>query len=331
MTDRLAGRLPIQRVSFEELSRFAGNLATCLEAGIRVPDSLRTSTRSAPAAQLPRIAEAAAERGASGMELADALEPDAGRFPPFFIPVIRCGERVGRLDEALRYLEEHCRLLVRPSRAMRNTWLYPLAIVVFGSIVKIAAFVLFAPMAQTLAYTAHTLVNYCLLAAVVWLFLAVPQAKAVLDQIKLVLPVIGQVERELAANRFFHSFNMLYSTGGMRVEAMIELAARAVTNAAVRNDLLRAARAIENGSTVAEAFTAPTTLTEDQRATIAAGEEAGKLDTALATISRLTGESVQHRLKAFNEIWFRVVTLAVTFSIAATLLSLIMTIRPGGY
>jgi type II secretory pathway component PulF len=190
--------------------------------------------------------------------------------------------------------------------------------------------VLFAPMGRAAAYTAHTLAGYGLLAAVVWFFLAVPQAKSVLDQIKLFLPVIGQVERELAVNRFFHSFNMLYSTGGMRVEAMIELAARAVTNVAVRDDLLRAARAIESGSTVAEAFAAPATLTEDQRTTIAAGEHAGKLDTAFATISRHTGESVQHRLKKFNEISFRIVTLAVTFSIAATLLSLITAIRPSG-
>ncbi len=319
-----------RKIPLEELSRFAGNLATCLAAGIRVPDGLRTCTRSSSTALLPRIAEAAAERSASGIELAAALEPDARHFPPFFIPMIRCGERVGRLDESLRYLEEHCRLLAPPTRMMRNTWLYPLIIVLFGSVVKILAHVFFAPVSQTLSYVIHTLFNYGILAAVLWFFLAVPEAKRILDHLKLVLPVIGPVERELALNRFFHSFNMLYSTGGMRVEAMIRLGAQAIGNTVVRDDVLRAAEVIEGKGTITDAFAAPKTVTEDQKATIGAGEQAGKLEDAFATLSRATAESVQFRLKAFQEVFFRIVALAVTLSIAGTLVSLIMTMRMSG-
>jgi type IV pilus assembly protein PilC len=324
-------RRPIfRRIPLEELSRFAGNLATCLAAGIRVPDGLRTCTRSSATALLPQIVEAAAERAASGMELSDALEPDQRHFPPFFIPMIRCGERVGRLDEALRYLEEHCRLLDPPTRMMRNTWLYPLVIVLFGSVINILAHLLFAPLSRTLSYVIHTLFNYGILAAVVGFFLAVPEAKRILDHVKLVLPVIGPVERELALNRFFHSFNMLYSTGGMRVEAMIRLAAQAIGNTVVRDDVLRAAEVIEAKGTITDAFAAPTTVTADQKATIGAGEQAGKLEDALAAISRATAESVQFRLKAFQEVFFRIVALVVILSIAGTLLSLIMTMRMRG-
>ena len=39
------------------------------------------------------------------------------------------------------------------------------------------------------------------------------------------MPVIGPAERELTLNRFFHAMNLLYSTGGRRVEQMIHLAA----------------------------------------------------------------------------------------------------------
>ena len=319
-----------KKIPLEELSRFAGNLATCLAAGIRVPEGLRTCTRSSATALLPQIAEAAAEHTASGMELSDALEPDQRHFPPFFIPMIRCGERVGRLDEALRYLEEHCRLLGPPTRMMRNTWLYPLVIVLFGSVVKTLAYALLAPVSQTLSYVIHTLFNYGILAAVFWFFLAAAEAKRILDHLKLVLPLIGQVERELALNRFFHSFNMLYSTGGTRVEAMIRLAARAIGNTVVRDDVLRAAEVIEGKGTITDAFAATTTVTADQKATIGAGEQAGKLEDAFAAISRATAESVQFRLKAFQQVFFRIVMFVVTLSVAGTLLSLIMTMRARG-
>jgi type IV pilus assembly protein PilC len=322
---------PITRkIPLEELSRFAGNLATCLEAGIRVPESLRTCTRSSSTALLPQIAAAAAERTASGMELSDALEPHERHFPPFFLPMIRCGERVGRLDEALRYLEAHCRLLGPPTRMMRNTWLIPLVVVLFGSLVKTLGYLLLAPVSRTLSYVVQTLFNYGILAAVVWFFLAVPEAKRIVDHLKLVLPLIGPVERELALNRFFHSFNMLYSTSGMRVEAMIRLAAQAIANSVVRDDVLRAAAVVEGKGTITEAFAVPKTITESQKATIGAGEQAGKLEDALAALSRATAESVQFRLKAFQKVFFRIVTFVVTLSIAGTLLSLIMAMRAGG-
>jgi type II secretory pathway component PulF len=143
------------------------------------------------------------------------------------------------------------------------------------------------------------------------------------------LPIIGLVERELAVNRFFHSFNMLYATGGMRVEAMIRLASQAVGNLVIRKDLVRAAGVIEAGGTISDAFAAPKTVTPDRHATIVAGEEGGKLEDAFNTISRATAESVQYRLKTFNEISYRIVAAAVVFSIAATVMGLVMTMRSG--
>ena len=105
----------------------------------------------------------------------------------------------------------------------------------------------------------------------------------------------------------------------MRVEHMITLAAAAVTNLAVRADLLQAAHVIERGGTLAEAFQAPSAIECDQKATIHAGEEAGKLDEAFDTIARKAGESLQFRLKAFNEVSLRIIMAMVGFSAAITL------------
>jgi len=278
---------------------------------------------------LQGIARAAAERAESGMELSDSLEPAEDRFPPFFLPVIRCGEQGGRLDEALRYLERHCALLVAPARMMRNTWLFPLVIVLAGSALKIAAHVMLAPTMQTLAFVAQTATIYAAVGAVLFFIFGVPQAKFIVDNATLLLPVVGQAERELAVNRFLHSFNLLYSTGGTRVEGMIRLAAWAVQNLVIREDLLRAAEVIESGGTITEAFAAPAAIAEEHKAVIAAGDEGGKLEEAFATVSRLTAESVRHRLTMFNQIFYRVMLAAVVFSIIGTVFSLVMTARPG--
>ena len=66
------------RISLKQLSLFAGNLATCLGAGLALPVSLETSHRSCQNRTMRRIAMSAAERVREGMELSDALEADAG-------------------------------------------------------------------------------------------------------------------------------------------------------------------------------------------------------------------------------------------------------------
>ena len=133
---------------------------------------------------------------------------------------------------------------------------------------------------------------------------------------------MGRAARLLAINRFFHAMNMLYSTGGLRVEGMIRLAAQSVNNSVLQADFLRAAAVIELGGTATEAFSAITSLSSEQRAMIATGDEAGKLDTAFDTICRETAGAAIVLLRVFQVGYSRAVAVSVVASIVATLFSL---------
>ena len=122
-----------RKITLERLSLFSGNLATCISAGLDIPKSLITCQRSSPSPILREILTDAARNTAKGMKLFDALELHKSCFPAFFLPVVRCGEESGHLDGTLRYLESHCRLLVGPTRTMRNTWLVPLCLMLGGT------------------------------------------------------------------------------------------------------------------------------------------------------------------------------------------------------
>lgn len=311
-----------QKIPYEPLSLFCSNLGTSLHAGLDVATSLRLCAKSSQNPALREIVEQAATQAARGICLPDVLQRWQSRFPPFFVPVLRCGEESGRQDEALDYLQRHCRLLAGPARIVRNTWLAPLAIMLAGSIVCAFANLMFAPFRVTLSYVAHAATFYGVIAAVIAVVLWVPPAKAIVDGLKLIVPVIGPAERELAMNRFFHALNLLYSTGGLRVEQMIRVAADSADNFILRYDLRRAARVIERGGTIAEAFFAPLSVSYDRKALIQAGEDAGKLEDAFETIARQSDDSVQHSLIAFQQLFYRAVAVAVIGSMTATILSL---------
>ena len=184
----------------------------------------------------------AAERVAGGMEMADALEPWRDRFPSFFLPVLRCGDRSGRIDATLDYLKDHCHWLARPARVARNTWLVPLCIMLFGSAINIGAYLIFARFSAAVYYILGTAWFYAGIAAVVIAARHAPVLKTVVARLRLANPLMGATDRELAVNRFFHAMNVLYSTGGLRVEGMIRLAAESIDNVVLKADYLGAGR-----------------------------------------------------------------------------------------
>jgi type IV pilus assembly protein PilC len=311
------------RIPLEPLSRFCGNMGMCLSAGMTLLTSLRTCHRAFPSPMLKNILGEAIPRVENSMTLSEALEPWHRQFPAFFLPALQCGEQSGRIDETLRYLEKHCSLLAEPTRVMRNTWLMPLCLMLFGSVFCIAAHLVFAPFHATLSYAFSTTMSYGQFAVLVFLVLYIPQLRTLAERWMLVLPLIGPALRELAIHRFFHAMHMLYSTSGMRVESMIRLAAKSAGNSALEEDFLRAAECIERRGTIGEAFSQMTLLPPEYKMILTSGDEAGKLDTAFETVCRHSTNAVNGRLSAFQQVFFRVMTAAVLASIIATLSSLI--------
>ena len=134
--------------------------------------------------------------------------------------------------------------------------------------------------------------------------------------------MVGPAERELTINRFFHAMNLLYSTGGRRVEQMVRLAADSAGNRPLRAIFLRAAEAIESGGTIGEAFSAVAFLPLGYKATVAAGDEAGKLEDAFDSVCRESGEAVLSRLSGFQPLFFRIVAMSVILMITGTFYAL---------
>jgi type IV pilus assembly protein PilC len=319
----------VRKIPLERVSVFAGNLATCLSAGIAIPKALRTGARTFSRGDLKDLIEDAADRVEAGMEFAEALEPIEPRLPAYFLPVVRCGEQSGLLDEALRYLERHCAMLAEPARKLRNTWLCPLVIFVIGWVVGLIARLFFASPIDFLGFLVRSVFTYGGIVILLLFVYSTPQGRVFLDRIKLSIPLFGPVERDTAINRFFHVLNLLYSTGGMRVEAMIELAAATVANSVVRRDLLRSAEVIEKGGSISDAFAKPEMVADEHKAIIQVGEESGSLEAAFDTVSRVTAEAVDWRLTVFKQLFYRLFMPPIVLSIVITLASLVRTLMSG--
>lgn len=105
---------------YRALSTLFGNWATSFEAGLGLEQALTSSRHTLASVTSPATPSLAAERIRHGATLSEALQQASGRWPVFVIPMLQAGERSGRMDEALRFLENHCRLLHGPAGALQR-------------------------------------------------------------------------------------------------------------------------------------------------------------------------------------------------------------------
>ncbi len=313
----------IPPLPLKDVAVFSGNLGTCLQAGLNLPDSVETCTRSSPNLLLRSSGKRVAEKTREGLPLSQAMGEMAAHLPRFFLPVLQCGEESGRTDEALRYLQEHCAMLDKPHQAIRNLWLVPLVLYAVASVILIVGHFLLAPFFTAVQVLVQTVLEFATLGAAVLLVQNVPRLRRLWEQMLLAIPLVGMSIRELAVSRFLHAFSLLYRTSGTAVPRMVRIACSAVGNTVVQDEFLTAIPHLDRGSSLSESLVECATLTYDQKATIASGEEAGRIEEALDRLCRQTSESLQLRLQGFRTVYFQVMTFFLVLGTAIALRSLL--------
>ena len=308
-------------LSYEQLGHLSYNLATCLSAGIALPQAFRTTTKSLAKTNSAAWIEVA-DRLDHNESLAEALQAVEPRLPPFFLPLVAAGEETGRLDEIFRYLADHCRMLARPTRALRNVWLGPLLVYLLSIPLKILLFLWFGDWSGTWARVVDAVAALGSLGAIAFL-LTVPLLKPAWDRLRVIVPILGRSERDVSVSRFLRVFSMLYATGGMRVENMIRFAAKSVSNDFFQRDLLRAAKRVERGDSLSQAFSSCISLNHEEQQTIAAGELSGTLEAACHRLATNLDEVLEARLKVVTNIAMRVTMFVVTMSVVGLVLNLV--------
>ncbi len=313
----LAARTP----PYKQLASFSFGLATCAESSADMVRGLELCLKPMRGTAIGRRWSDAVAAVSKGSSLADALRPAKELLPPFFLPVIQAGEQSGRLGEALRFLEKHCNLLAGPALALRNVWLFPIAILMFGSVLQFVLHLMMGSVGEAFSLLFSALFGWLQLAVMAAIVLLTP-ARYFFDQMRLSLPFIGPLEREIALHRFFRVLALVYAVGGHRVEVMIRTAAQTVSNNAARLELLKAAKAIEQQASIPDAFRRVSVLAPDEQATIEVAEMSGTLEEAFDRISDETGARMIAKLKIVEMVLMRIVTALVVFSIAITAISL---------
>jgi type II secretory pathway component PulF len=312
------------KIDLQTLRLFANSMATCLASGLTPRKSLELSGTGTRSKALREVIRAALDRCDQGMAISDALQPGARIFPYYLLPVIRAGEAGGRLVEAFQLLERHCHRTEPSVKLVRNTWLYPLIIIVFGWILRTSVFVYFGKYQAAWQFLYAAVSTGLLVTLFWWLLFKFQPLKWVVDRVLLQIPLLRETEIRQAVVLFFATFRLSYEAGGLGVTVMFDLALQTVRNGAIRQDLLKARQIMDQNGTFGDAFGTPTLLDDDIKALVNTGSISGKLDQCLAKIVEKATHQIEVQLNLLNQFLQRAVSLTVAMSIVETILVCIL-------
>ena len=320
------GAVAFRAMKTAQLADFCRNLGTLLAAGVPLVRAFRImADERALDIRTKALYEAVLSDLKRGVPLSDAMSHCAPAFPELLLAMTRSAETTGSIDESFLRMGSYYDREHRMNQQVGNSMMYPLilAVLTVGVLVVLMTFVIpqFKDMfdqMESLPFLTELLFSVSDLVAAHWLSLALcifvlvmglrvlmtlPAVRLQWDWLSLHAPLVGKLNRKICTARFARTLSNLYS-GGVPIIATLIAARDAVDNTWIASQFDTVLRNVRAGHSLSETLSAVDGFEKKMSASIAVGEETGKLDSLLATISETLdyeAESATKRLVTLLE------------------------------
>ncbi len=308
-------------VTRTDLAVFTRQMAALLKAGLTVLQTLRTLREQCGNPRLTRIIQDMEEKlQRDGGTLAEALEDHPRVFDGVYRGLVHSGEEGGNLVRILSELGRHLSQTARLHRQVVAAFIYPLFLLILGTI---AVFVLmtfviprfqdlFASFGSTLPAPTRILITISgFLAAWWWLVLAAVTAVILLviillrrpivrhqvDRKVLKLPVLGSMLLKLELVRLSRTLAALIQ-GGLPILEALRITDNTLRNQAVRASLAIVYRSVSAGEGLAVGMEKSGIYPPLALNLVRTGEETGELPEMLGELSEIYEDEAERAVTA---------------------------------
>ncbi|HOV32937.1 MAG TPA: type II secretion system F family protein [Candidatus Hydrogenedens sp.] len=314
------------RVKNADLLVFTRQLSTIVSAGLPLLQGLDILADQTEDPNFARIIDGIAQDVESGETFSDALKKYPKAFPELYVSMIRAGEAGGNLDSVLLQLADYLESSEELKRRIRSAMTYP--VVAFSMIILIASGVIifvvpqfaeiFGSFGRKLPAPTQFLIDlsqalrtpyawFIIIGSIIgiYTFLRIYKSTEIgrynLDQLKLRLPVFGDLIRKVSISRFTQTLGTLIKSGVAILQAL-EIAERTAGNEVFARVIRQAGENVRNGETLSEPLgrsgVFPTMVTR----MIAVGEKTGELEAMLRKISDFYDSEVRAKVDGLTSL-----------------------------
>ncbi|KPJ55519.1 MAG: pilus assembly protein PilC [Planctomycetes bacterium DG_58] len=358
---RRRSALTIGGVSNKQLCLFTRQLSTLQDAGLPLVRSLKILEGQMKPCKLKDIVAEVGEDVESGSTFSESLAKHPRAFDRLYVNMVRAGEAGGVLDTILERLAEFKEKARRLKRKIVGAMIYPVVVISIAAAILTLIMVyivpkfrdIFASFGTTLPVPTELLITvamgirkYVLAIVLVpfGLYIFVKLLKRTrggryfIDNVKLHMPIFGNIVSKSTVSRFSRTLGTLIASGVPILEAL-NIVRDTTGNEVVSRAIGKVHDSIREGDTIAEPLRASGVVDEVVVNMIDVGEETGELDKMLIKVADNYDDEVDTLVASMMSLMEPLIIVflggAVAFIVISSFLPLVKLMtevgsRPGG-
>jgi general secretion pathway protein F len=308
-------------ISVTELTLLTRQLATLLESGLTMEQSLNALIEEAAEPMTRAVLTGVKAEVTAGQSLAGALGAYEKSFPDFYRALVHGGEESGALPTVLQHLADYLDARQALKQKASLALLYPALVTVVAIMIVTGLLVYVVPQVvqvfqqsrQSLPLLTRGLIALSDALRATWPYLIViiaggiTAARAALridatrrqwHGILLRMPWLGPLVRGINTSRFASTLAILVG-GGVPLLSALASATRVMTNMVMQEAVEHAIERVREGASLARALGASRVFPLLLIHLVASGEISGKLEQMLERAAQLETRALERRLTVF--------------------------------
>ncbi|MDD4607348.1 MAG: type II secretion system F family protein [Patescibacteria group bacterium] len=334
------------KVKTKDLVIFSRQLSVMVSSGLPLVEALKTLIQQVKNPKLNKIVTTLASDVESGTRFSSSLARFPNVFNHFFVSMIKTGETTGKLDQMLLYLADQEEKNYTLRRKIQGMMIYPafiicaLVVVAFVMMTfvlpKLLSIITEADMelpitTRMLVATSNFFVGYWWLMIIIVLGLIVtfifyrktPEGKMRIDNLKLRIPIVGDLYQKIYLVRFSQGLSVLLA-GGVPLTYALKVVGQIVDNQVYQELINQTRERVESGHSVTELFFDNKLVPQMIPQMMSVGEETGKLGQVLEKASQFYINEVDDAISNIVSLIEPIIIVALGIAVAIMVSSIIM-------
>lgn len=312
-----------ERIDVETLALATRQLATLLQSGVPMLESLRALVEQVDNQALKRILSTVRADVNEGLSLADAMQKHKC-FSSVYVNMVRAGETSGALELVLERLADFTEGQSRLRSKVIGALTYPAVMIVVAVVVVIIMMTTVVPKITAIFSSANVQLPIMTrmlislsdaLSSFWWLFIIViiggvylflrliktPKGRAKWDRFKLKVPIFGPIMQMVSIARFSRTLATLLA-GGVPLLNTLKIVRNVVSNDALEKAIDDVREAVREGEDIAMPLKRSGQFPPMVTHMIAVGEKSGQLENMLSRIANSYEARVETRVSMLTSL-----------------------------
>ena len=335
-------------ISSKEFVIFSRQLAVMVEAKVPLMQAIRSIADQTPNPYFARVLYSILSDIDEGKSLTECLKKHPQIFSDLYINMVQSGEISGNLQKSLEDLADNIEKNYTLTQKIKGVLYYPAFILSAFFIVTFIMLTFVIPKLMTMLketnaklpittkmliwsgdfmqkwWWAVLIVIIAAIAALIY-YVRTEDGRKEFDIIQLKVPLVGKVLQYVYLARFSENLGTLVRSG-LPIVTALQIAGRVIGNSVFEEDIMETAEKVKSGGTVSNVLVNKVNFPPMMVQMIKVGEDTGKLDMTLDTMSRFYAREADQIVSNLSAIIEPVLIIILGVGVGVLVFSIIIPI-----